>query len=61
MAALTFNPFALSLSKCPMVLSLSKGLSLSKCPMVLSLSKGLSLSKCPQTRSTRAESSPGAP
>jgi hypothetical protein len=40
------TPFALSLSKCPCILSLSKGLSLSKCPCILSLSKGLSLSKC---------------
>ncbi len=43
----TKNPFALSLSKCPSILSLSKGLSLSKCPSILSLSKGLSLSKFP--------------
>src|SRR5712691_9128850 len=41
------RPFALSLSKCPCILSRSKGLSLSKCPRILRLSMGLSLSKCP--------------
>jgi len=41
------TPFALSLSKRPCILSLSKGLSLSKRPCILSLSKGLSLSKRP--------------
>ena len=38
-------PFALSLSKGPIILSLSKDLSLSKGPIILSLSKDLSLSK----------------
>ena len=42
------TPFALSLSKRPCILSLSKGLSLSKRPCILSLSKGLSLSKRPR-------------
>jgi len=40
-------PFALSLSKGPIILSLSKDLSLSKGPIILSLSKDLSLSKGP--------------
>ena len=50
-------PFALSLSKCPSILSLSKGLSLSKCPSILSLSKGLSMSK---SRSVRVGTSTGS-
>jgi hypothetical protein len=41
------TPFALSLSKGPIILSLSKDLSLSKGPIILSLSKDLSLSKGP--------------
>jgi hypothetical protein len=40
-------PSALSLSKGPCILSLSKDLSLSKGPCILSLSKDLSLSKGP--------------
>ncbi len=34
------TPFALSLSKCPSILSPSKGLSLSKCPSILSVFVG---------------------
>ena len=43
--AVSPKPFALSLSKGPSILSLSKDLSLSKGPSILSLSKDLSLSK----------------
>ena len=42
---MTQAPFALSLSKGPSILSMSKDLSLSKGPSILSMSKDLSLSK----------------